>query len=321
MKIMVFYLPTDVTKHTSKTTVKERLIVNRIFENQEIMILSDKELIENNGFVLTFSDESSVNIGTRTVTNKGPGEIIIRDLPMWPPITDFLKEEKTFSSINCLSICGDMNNIIILPNEGTECLVSIGGSEDFAQKSSVYQQGDELHIETPESNSNIHINKGSIWVNGKRIQPQLDDDFGYIEIRCNSLYSLYVNVSGSGNIYSQVPIKSLKAEIKGATSIDAIQLENAELNVSGSGSLVANELNGCLYGRVSGSGSIEILTGVIDNADVTINGSGDLMIGGIVKTATLSHSGSGDMVVAHVLDEYTAQGTGSGSIRVLKTGI
>lgn len=295
--------------------------MNRVFENQEIMVLSNKKFTENNGRFLTFADGSSVDIITRTVTNRGPGEVIIRDLPLWPPMTDILKKQLTFDTIKHLSVSGDMNNIIILPNEAADCLVSIGGADDFVQNSSIYQQSDKLYIETPESKSNIHINMGSIWVNGKRLPPRLEEDFGYIEIKCNSLYSLYVNGTGSGDIYSQVPIKNLKAQIKGSTSIDAIQLENADLSISGSGNLVTDELNGNLYGRVSGSGCIDILTGVIDNADVAISGSGDLTIGALVKIATLSQSGSGNMMIAHVLDEYTAQGSGSGSIRVLKTGI
>ena len=295
--------------------------MNRVFENQEIIVLSNKEIAENNGRFLTFADGSSVDIITRTVTNRGSGEVIIKDLPLWPPMTDILKKQLTFDTIKHLSVSGDMNNIIILPSEEADCLVSIGGADDFVQNSSIYQQGDNLYIETPESKSNVHINVGSIWVNGKRLPPRLEEDFGYIEIKCNSLYSLYVNGSGSGDIFSQVPIKNLKAKIKGSTSIDAIQLENADLNISGSGSLITYELKGALYGRISGSGSIDILTGVIDNADVAISGSGDLTIGALVKIATLSHSGSGNMMIAHVLDEYTAQGSGSGSIRVLKTGI
>jgi len=294
--------------------------MNRVFENQEIMILSNKELVENNGYILTFSDGSSVDAIRRTVINRGPGEIIIRDLPLWPPMSDILKKQMIFNTINHLTISGDMNNVIILPNEGTESLVSIGGAEDFIQNSSVYQQGDELHIETPKNKRNIHISMGSVWVNGKRLPPRLEEDFGYIEIRCNSLYSLYVNGSGSGDIFSQVPIKDLKAKIKGSTSINAIQLENVELDISGSGSLVADELNGYLYGRISGSGSIDILTGIIENIDVKISGSGDLVVGALVKTAKLSLSGSGDMMIAHVVNEYTEQKTGSGSIRVLKKG-
>lgn len=151
-------------------------------------------------------------------------------------------------------------------------------------------------------------------------RPRLEEDFGYIEIQCNYLYSLCADVYGTGEILSYVPIKTLKANIKGSTSLEILQLRNAEINISGSGSLSVNELMGDLYGRVSGSGNIGILTGVVDHADVAISGSGNLTIGALVKSATLSHSGSGNMMIAHVLDEYTAQGTGSGSIRVLKTG-
>ncbi|RGH26093.1 GIN domain-containing protein [Anaerostipes sp. AF04-45] len=294
--------------------------MNRIFESQEMMILSNKEVFKNNGYIFTFADGSSVNVATRTVINKGPGEIIIKDLPLWPPMNEIFKEQLKFNAITQLSVGGDMNNVVILPNEGSECLVSIGGSDDFVENSSVYQRGDELCIETPKSKSNIHIDMGNVWVNGKRLPPRLSEDFGYIEIKCNVLHSLYVNGSGTGNIFSHVPISNLKAKIKGSTSISAIKLENAELNISGSGSLVADELNGSLYGRISGSGSIDILTGTMENLDVQISGSGDLMIGALVKTAALTLSGSGNMMIAHVLDEYTTQENGSGCIRVLKIG-
>ncbi|MDD4415088.1 MAG: DUF2807 domain-containing protein, partial [Oscillospiraceae bacterium] len=299
---------------------KEIIRMIKVFENQEMMVLSNKEFIENDGYVLIFGDGSSVDVPTRTVVNKGLGEIVIKDLPLWPQMTEVLKEQMTFEAIQTLNISGDMNNVIILPNEGSECFVSIGGTDDFAQNTSVYQQGNELHIETPKNNSNIHVNIGSVWINGKRLPPQLEENFGYIEIKCNSLHNIYVNGSGSGEIYSQVPLEYLKVKIQGSTSIDAIKLEKAELNISGSGSLSADELNGYLFGRISGSGSIDILSGLIENVDVAISGSGNLVIGATIKTANLSLSGSGDMMIAHVMNEYTEQKTGSGFIRVLKKG-
>lgn len=296
-------------------------MMNIIFQDQEIMILSNKQFSEKNRYVITFTDGSYVDIDTRTITNKGPGEITIYDLPMWPPMMNIIKEKKVFNSIEHLNVIGDMNNIIILPNDEDECIVSIGGANDFVQNSSFYQEGNHLFIQTPRSKRNVNVTMGSMWVNGKRLSPQLDDDFGYIEIRCNNLYSLCVNGSGSGEIFAQIPIKNLEANIKGSASIHAIQLENAELNISGSGSLVAVELNGDLYGRISGSGNIDILTGDIQHADVEISGSGDLMLGALVKTAALSHYGSGNIIIAHVLNQHTIQSLGSGIVRVLKVGI
>lgn len=294
--------------------------MNRIFEDEEVMILSNKEHPLNRGTCIKFADGSFVDISTRTITNKGPGEILIRDLPMWPPMMDVIKVQKVLRPFKHISVSGGMNNIIIRPSENDECLISIGGAETFAQNSFISQRDDELYIETPENKKNVYVNYGHIWVNGRRLPPRLEEDFGYIEIQCNYLYSLCADVYGTGEILSYVPIKTLKANIKGSTSLEILQLRNAEINISGSGSLSVDELMGDLYGRVSGSGNIGILTGVVDHADVAISGSGDLAIGALVKSATLSHSGSGNMMIAHVLDEYTAQGTGSGSIRVLKTG-
>lgn len=294
--------------------------MDKIFENQEVMVLSNKVVTSNNGRILTFEDGSSVDIFSRKIINKGAGEIIIKDLPLWPTMTEIVQEQKIFQGVRHLNVSGDMNNIVILPNEGFGCEISLGGSDDFVQNTSIYQQGDLLYIETPRSKSNVHINIGSIWVNGKRLPPQLEEGFGYIEIKCNSLYSIFVHGNGTGDIYLQVPISELKAKIKGSTSIDAIKLETADIDISGSGSLIADELSGWLRGRISGSGSIDILTGEVDNVEVEISGSGDLVMGATIKTATLFLSGSGDMLVAHVLDEYTEQKTGSGSIRVLRKG-
>lgn len=294
--------------------------MNRVFENEEMMILSNKEHTLNRGTYIMFADGSFVDIGTRTVTNKGPGEILIRDLPIWPPMADVIKAQEVLRPFKHLRVSGGMNNIIIRPSENHECLVSIGGAEAFSQNSFISQRDDELYIETPENKKNVYVNHGRIWVNGRRLPPRLEEDFGYIEIQCNYLHSLCADVYGVGDILSYVPIKTLKANIKGSSSIEILQLRDAEINISGRGSLSVDELTGDLYGRVSGSGNIDILTGVIDRADVAISGSGNLAIGALVKSAALSHSGSGNMMIAHVLDEYTAQGTGSGSIRVLKTG-
>ncbi len=87
---------------------------------------------------------------------------------MWPPMIDILKEQQSFDSIKYLNISGDMSNVIILPNEGNECIVSIGGADEFVQNSSIYQRGNELYIETPDSKSNIHINMNSIWATTAR---------------------------------------------------------------------------------------------------------------------------------------------------------
>ncbi len=294
--------------------------MNKIYENQEIMILSNKQVVCDNGRTLTFTDGSSVDVSSRKIVNKGTGDIVIKDLPLWPCMEEILRDQHAFDGICHLIVNGDMNNIVIVKDDSSHCTVSIGGADEFVQNTSIRQQGDQLFIETPRSKSNVHINMGSIWVNGKRLPPKLDEDFGYIEIKCNSLESLYVKGTGTGDIYSQVSINELQAKINGSTSLDLIYAETVNAEISGSGNISVDHLCGVLYGRVSGSGNINILNGEVDTVDVAISGSGSLLVGATVKKASLILSGSGEMLVAHILDEYIEQKTGSGFIKVLQKG-
>jgi hypothetical protein len=43
--------------------------VDRIYEDQEIIILSDKTVESNNGRILTFTDGSSVDVESRRIIN------------------------------------------------------------------------------------------------------------------------------------------------------------------------------------------------------------------------------------------------------------
>ncbi len=294
--------------------------MKKVFANKEVMILSDKSVVSNERGFFTFEDGSFVDVSSRKIVNKGVGEIVIKDLPLWPEMVNILRDQQMFDGVRHLIISGDMNNIVMIPNDAPNCTVSLGGAGEFVQKVSIYQQGDLLYIETPRRESNVHINIGSVWVNGKRVPPKLEEDFGYIEIKCNGFKSLQVNGRGTGNIYSQVPICELRAKIKGSTSIDAVQIENVDVEISGSGNITVDQLNGSLYGRISGSGSIDILNGQVNSIDVAISGSGSLVAGVEAKNASLSLSGSGAIMVAHVLNEYIEQKTGSGLIKVCKKG-
>ena len=57
--------------------------MKKIYEDQEVVVISDKQPTSEGPF-FTFSDGSSLNVNTREVINKGSGEIIIRERPMWP---------------------------------------------------------------------------------------------------------------------------------------------------------------------------------------------------------------------------------------------
>lgn len=291
-----------------------------VYEDAEILIFSNKVRFQTGGGLVVFDDGSYVDISASKIENKGPGDIVIRNLPMWPPLNEIIKEHNVLPPFKNISVHGDKNNLIIRPSEDANNYVSIGGTDTFVQKCNVSLVNDTVYIETPVKEDHVFIDCGAVWVNGKRLPPRHEEDFGFIEIQCGSVDELVVNSNGQGDIICLVPIIDLKANIKGSTSFELLQLNNADVRVSGSGNLFVSEFKGDLCACISGSGGINILTGLINYADVATNGSGDVLIGGTVKSAKLSQSGSGNMMIAHVLEQYTATTCGSGSIRVLSCG-
>ena len=294
--------------------------MKKIYEDQEVVVISDKQPTSEGPF-FTFSDGSSLNVNTREVINKGSGEIIIRERPMWPLMNDIIKEQRRFRPIKNIHIEGGMNNVVILPSDDTGCQVSIGGANVFVQECDISECGDTLYINTPKNEKRMYISNGSVWIDGRREPPKLDDDFGYIEVRCGHLQNLNVDAWGVGNIIVDVHVGTLSARINGGSTIDAMHVVDASVDISGSGNIAVTEMYGDLYGRVSGSGNIDILNGYVTHADVHMSGSGNLIVGALIQTADLSHSGSGNMLLAHVLEAYTARKCGSGMVRIVKSGI
>ena len=97
-----------------------------------------------------------------------------------------------------------------------------------------------------------------------------------------------------------------------------MQIANVNAEISESGNITIDQLKGNVRGWISGSCSIEILNVEIDDLDVTVSGSGSLLVGATVRTASLILSGSGVMLIAHIVDGYVEQKTGSGFIKVLR---
>lgn len=107
------------------------------------------------------------------------------------------------------------------------------------------------------------------------------------------------NVSGSGTI----------------ETTNDITVNNADLNVSGSGAIkIAGLVTDDIDARVSGSGLVEIRNGNTTGSSTNISGSGTIdMLGIKAKTLTAYTSGSGDAKV-NVTDKIEAHISGSGKI-------
>ncbi|MGJ8685581.1 MAG: head GIN domain-containing protein [Nonlabens sp.] len=109
----------------------------------------------------------------------------------------------------------------------------------------------------------------------------------------------YASVSGSGEIMSDMTLKS----------------RNFRLKVSGSGDMNLNIETDNLKASVTGSGDMAI-TGRAENLDASVTGSGDLKATGLkANNVEASVTGSGDVAVYINGGDFKARVTGSGDIR------
>ena len=120
-----------------------------------------------------------------------------------------------------------------------------------------------------------------------------------------------------GRVDVYITAKSLNALVcSGSGSIDldgALKGSQADVTLSGSGSISASVASGKLGATISGSGTIN-LTGSTGKATVTISGSGDLKAQDLkTDVAEVSTTGSGD-VHLNVSKSISAQIVGSGNV-------
>lgn len=111
----------------------------------------------------------------------------------------------------------------------------------------------------------------------------------------------------------------LTASVQG-NNVYAGRVTSARLTVQGSGDVHINEVNGTVMAQAQGSGDIEINRGSMPSLTATIQGSGNIKVGGSATTASLTIMGSGDIRVAHVLQRPMESVMGSGNIRVRRVG-
>jgi hypothetical protein len=120
-----------------------------------------------------------------------------------------------------------------------------------------------------------------------------------------------------GRVDVYITAKSLNALVcsgSGSLELDGVlKGSQADVTLSGSGSISASVASGKLEATISGSGTIN-LTGSTGKATVTISGSGDLKAQDLkTDVAEVSTTGSGD-VRLNVSKSISAQIVGSGNV-------
>jgi hypothetical protein len=127
----------------------------------------------------------------------------------------------------------------------------------------------------------------------------------------------YFDVSGSGDIEIPDVIEGqkLRMEVSGSGSVRANEahFDKADLDISGSGELRLAGSAGEMDCNISGSGKIRCFDFLANKADVNVSGSGEVQAK-VVEILNAKISGSGS-VVYKGMPEVNAQISGSGSVK------
>ncbi len=186
--------------------------------------------------------------------------------------------KKTFNTGNydSISVSGSMD-VILVP--GTEGKITVEAESNIMEYLRIEVDGDKLIIGT-KKNTNINPKRAiKVTVPVKSID--------------------YASVSGSGEIMSDMTLKS----------------RNMRLKVSGSGDINLDIETETLKASVTGSGDM-VLTGRAENLEASVTGSGDLKTTGLkANNVEAKVTGSGDIAVYVNGGDFKARVTGSGDIR------
>ena len=168
--------------------------------------------------------------------------------------------------------------------QGSPQKVVLEGNEEAIREVETYLKGDRLIIENRDNN------RWFSWGNDSR-------DKINIYITVENIDAIYL--SGSGDLLAE----------------NAIQSENMDLRVSGSGSMELQvDLNGDLEANVSGSGDLRV-KGNCRNLDSSVSGSGKVYITNAIEgTAKFGLSGSGKVLAAGRAKVVKASVSGSGKL-------
>lgn len=99
-------------------------------------------------------------------------------------------------------------------------------------------------------------------------------------------------------------------------TVEAGAVADANLRINGSGDIRVRQADGALAMSVNGSGTIDVAKGTVTDLSGSINGSGTLRFNGRAQTADVSINGAGTVSLAHVDAEPRTHLAGAGRITV-----
>ncbi|MBR5452457.1 MAG: DUF2807 domain-containing protein [Clostridia bacterium] len=306
----------------NEATIKNSLFgLPLVHHTNNAACYSDKVLVSADNRGAVFEDHSTVDFSTRSVTNRGPGEIRIVEI-------ETVKEYVNITDSSSTSLCREYSDftgigaeiaypssVKIMYSEDGFTGIKATGTPMFIANIEAYQSYNVLNVKvnpTYGHNSKKENNSITVFIpetcRGNHIKVTGSSDVSILP----DFDSSFLSVTGSGTITARNVHGKLCATISGSGIIEVGDVEGeGELSIAGSGIINAGELGERFEISIAGSG--DITAKKAKDASTEIAGSGDIKIGEVSGTLFSQIAGSGEIYCKNgEVDRLTVAIYGSG---------
>lgn len=174
-------------------------------------------------------------------------------------------------------------NIEIVKTDYPQCRIYIKGTKKF---------NDSVKFEVKNNTCEIYIEDHDIII--ANTKKNTDNDLIVLYVNFDIGEDLYIGVSGSGKVSSNIPFKSGTLKVNGSGKISTADFSEVQAKVSGSGNISVKNIKNTADFKISGSGNIDAeLIG--EKSNIKISGSGNVNIAEIFGNLSATILGGGNI--------------------------
>jgi transcriptional regulator with XRE-family HTH domain len=252
---------------------------------------SDVEVDTDNGKGrLTFVDGSEAVLSERVVINRGSGNIVIVSGELFTKKSkdegESATEESTGSTENIRRYRLDLGGcagVRILPSESDRTDWHITGSQEFVQSFDIEQKDDLLTIRSRRTKSSLFsfISRAgrdgvlTLYVANGTIDELEAEVSGAVDFSCSVPCIKCQFVLRGGGLIHFADAGRFKLKVSGAGRIRAEKAHDADITINGAGDVSVDELSGECKCKISGAGSFSV-KGNVDTLELSIGGAGSV---------------------------------------------
>ncbi len=318
-----------VSEQTRGTVPQSFMGLQLVATDGNVAVYSNKSIESEQDGTVTFSDGSTADMKSSTVTNCGPGEARIFALQDIAPMAVEGGYEhdtlcKTFGETRSLSVTNSAAcEIEVTRGNDGETVVEAEGSKRFLSRLELSASGGMLTVNAQQSSNNGSEQGNRILIKvgydrGDRFEGRIGGcgsicartiSFAHAEcaisgsgsINVKDLDTCNVRISGSGDVATEDVRERLEVAISGSGDVACAHVRNVSVRIAGSGNLAVMHLDGFLEATIAGSGDICCSGGEVETLRINVSGSGGLACERlVVGDADMTVRGSGTVALGRI---------------------